>query len=112
MIKIWVSGLIALLSLVAMASAHAQSGQQFPVEQRHIYSMPGQTLLDLVRSLFPNHKPYWKEITEQFVSLNPNVFSDNRTTLMQGTRLAIPTQLREWDRAYLQALEASSLPAE
>jgi hypothetical protein len=95
MIRIWVNSLVALLALVTFTVAHAQSNQQYPVEQRHIYSMPGQTVLDLVKSLFPQHKQYWKDITQQFVSLNPNVFSDNRTTLMQGKRLAIPTQLRE-----------------
>ena len=95
MLRIWVNGLVVLLALAAFTAVHAQSGQQYPVEQRHIYSMPGQTLLDLVRSLFPEQKQHWKEITQQFVTLNPNVFQDNRTTLIQGTRLAIPTQLRE-----------------
>lgn len=95
MMRIWVNSLVTLLALVTFTAAHAQSGQQYPVEQRHIYSMPGQTLLDLVRSLFPKHEQYWKDITQEFVALNPNVFTDNRTTLMQGTRLTIPRQLRE-----------------
>jgi len=95
MTRIWVHGLVVLLTLATGATAHAQSKQQYPVAQRYVYSMPGQTLVDLVRSLFPNHKQHWKEITEQFVALNPNAFQDNRTALMQGTRLDIPRQLRE-----------------
>jgi len=95
MIRNWENGLPVLLMLVFCGVAHAQSEQSYPVEKRHVYSMPGQTMLDLVHSLFPKHQPYWKEITREFATLNPHAFTDNRTTLMQGTRLEIPTQLRE-----------------
>lgn len=95
MMRNWANSLLVLLMLVFCGSAQAQSQQSYPVEKRHVYSMPGQTLLDLVHSLFPKHKQNWKEITREFAALNPHAFTDSRTTLMQGTRLEIPMQLRE-----------------
>lgn len=86
---------LLVLLVLAAGAVHAQSAPQYRVEKRYVHSMPGQTLVDLVQSLFPDEKRYWRDITEQFVLLNPHAFKDNRTRVTQGTRLEIPTQLRE-----------------
>ncbi len=93
--RIVLGSLLAALALMSIGAVHAQSAQRYGVEKRYIHSMPGQTLLELVRSLFPDHRPLWTEITRQFVAINPGVFNENRTTMVQGVRLEIPGQLRE-----------------
>ena len=80
------------LVLGICVAAKAQAANQFQVETRYVHTMGNQTLLEIVRRLYPDRQRYWKEITKAFVRVNPHAFNAT-SQLLPGVRMQVPQHL-------------------
>jgi len=80
------------LACSVCAPGSAQAANQFQVDTRYVHTMGNQTVVEVVRSLFPDQQRYWKEITQEFVRINPHAFNA-RSQLLPGVRMQVPKHL-------------------
>ncbi|MGD2054083.1 MAG: hypothetical protein PVG45_08240 [Gammaproteobacteria bacterium] len=90
--------IIKLLIAVAVYALHlavpVYAEQEDSVDTGYHYVLPGQTLDNIVRQLYPQRQHDWEKLKQQIIHDNPEAFIDgDETKLIDGVRLELPRRM-------------------
>ncbi|NOQ88645.1 MAG: hypothetical protein GQ550_06945 [Gammaproteobacteria bacterium] len=86
--------LLILLFVIGLNPTVSFAKETYNADIRYLYVQKGQTLHNIVRRLYPDHRKEWQSLTNEIVRLNPQAFVNNDPTKMKaGMRLELPQKL-------------------
>ena len=93
--RIIVTKFSMVFGLILIMFSHVAFAQQqeFGVDQRFLYVQPGQTLMNIMRKLYPEERKRWQQLINEIVRTNPDAFDNgDPRTLKVGARLQLPSK--------------------
>ncbi len=84
-----VAVLIFATGIFSQTASAAVTYELVPSSRVIIRVIPGMTVEDIIRKIYPNEVKLWAEIKEKLIETNPNSFRFQSDQLVSGTRLKL-----------------------